>query len=53
MAAIGETYASCPTAIINAPMALVWSLLTDPARWGEFFDLRVTSVMPPGRAAAG
>jgi hypothetical protein len=24
-----------------------------PARWGEFFDLRVMSIVPPGRAAAG
>ena len=47
------THTSCPTAIVDAPIELVWSLLTNPAGWGEFFDLRVTAVIPPGPAAIG
>jgi Polyketide cyclase / dehydrase and lipid transport len=46
-------YASCPTAIVNAPAELVWALLMAPAGWGGVFDLRVASVDPPGPAVAG
>jgi uncharacterized protein YndB with AHSA1/START domain len=46
-------YSSCPTALVNAPVQLVWQLLTDPAEWGRFYDLRVTKVEPPGLAAEG
>ena len=47
------THTSCPTAIVTAPIECVWSLLTNPAGWGAFFDLRVTAVIPPGPAAVG
>ena len=46
-------YASCPTSIIAAPVEIVWSLLTRPVEWGEFFDVRVISVEPPGPAVVG
>jgi hypothetical protein len=46
-------YASCPTAVVDAPAEIVWRLLTDPARWGDFYDLRITSVEPPGPAVVG
>jgi hypothetical protein len=46
-------YASCPSALVNAPVEIVWRLLTDPAGWGKFYDLRVTKVEPPGPAAEG
>jgi hypothetical protein len=46
-------YASCPTAIINAPVEIVWSILTDPQGWSDFFDVRSVSVQPPGSAAVG
>src|SRR5262245_61130193 len=46
-------YASCPTAIINAPIDIVWRLLTEPAKWGDFYDVRIANVVPPGRAVAG
>jgi hypothetical protein len=46
-------YASCPSALVNAPIEIVWRLLTDPAGWGKFYDLRVTKVEPPGPAAEG
>ena len=29
------THASCPSAVVGAPIEIVWLLLTDPARWGE------------------
>ena len=47
------THTSCPTAVVNAPIDVVWSLLTNPAGWGAFFDLRVTAVIPPGSAVVG
>jgi hypothetical protein len=46
-------YASCPTSIVEAPVEIVWSLLTCPENWGDFYDLRVTSVEPRGPAAIG
>ena len=46
-------YSSCPTSIVNAPVEIVWGLLTHPERWGDFYDVRVTSVEPTGPAAVG
>jgi len=46
-------YASCPSALVNAPVEIVWRLLTDPGAWGRFYDLRVTRVEPPGLATEG
>jgi len=46
-------YASCPSALVEAPIEIVWRLLTDPAGWGSFYDLRVIKVEPPGPAAVG
>ncbi len=47
------TKTSCPTALVNAPIDVVWMLLTEPARWTEFFDIRVTRIDPSGPAAIG
>jgi hypothetical protein len=47
------TYTACPTAIIEAPVAVVWKLLADLAGWGSFYDVRVQSVEPPGPAVVG
>ena len=44
---------SCPTSIVNAPVDLVWALLTHPERWGDFWDVRVTAVDPAGPAVLG
>src|SRR5215469_5271563 len=46
-------YASCPTAVVNAPVDVVWRLLTEPAGWGDFYDVRITDVVPPGPAVVG
>lgn len=46
-------YESCPTAVVNAPVDVVWRLLTTPAGWGDFFDVRITRVDPEGPAVAG
>jgi hypothetical protein len=43
----------CPTDVVEAPVEVVWGLLTDPAGWGDFFDLRVRAVHPPGPAHVG
>jgi hypothetical protein len=47
------TYLSCPTAIVEAPIDVVWQLLTHIAGWGDFYDVRVTNVEPPGPAVVG
>lgn len=47
------TYTSCPTTIVNAPIEIVWILLTEPAAWGTFFDVRITDVQPTGSAVVG
>jgi hypothetical protein len=47
------TYESCPSTVVSAPIETVWLLLTDPARWGDFFDLRITRVEPAGLAVIG
>ena len=39
--------------MVSAPIEIVWSLLTDPARWGDFFDVRITRVEPAGSAVVG
>lgn len=46
-------YASCPTAVVNAPVGVVWALLMDPAGWGKVFDVRIDGVDPPGRTVQG
>ncbi|MHB8417138.1 MAG: SRPBCC family protein [Myxococcales bacterium] len=47
------SYASCPTAVVNAPVEVIWELLTEPIGWGTFYDIRVLSVDPPGKATVG
>jgi hypothetical protein len=44
---------SCPTALVNAPIDIVWKLLTEPAGWTEFFDIRTTRIDPPDPAVVG
>jgi hypothetical protein len=46
-------HAACPTEVVDAPVDVVWDLLTQPARWGDFYDVRILSVEPAGRAVVG
>ena len=46
-------YLACPTEIVEAPVGVVWQLLTNLSGWGSFFDVRVISVEPPGPVAKG
>jgi hypothetical protein len=46
-------YSSCPTSIVNAPVEIIWALLTRPEEWGDFYDVRVKSVQPAGPAVVG
>lgn len=46
-------FVSCPTALVDAPAQVVWRLLTEPAGWSDFFDMRVVRVEPPGTALVG
>lgn len=43
----------CPADQVQAPIELVWDLLTHPAKYGEFWDLTVERVEPDGPAAPG
>jgi hypothetical protein len=47
------TRTSCPTSIVNAPVETVWALLVRPEGWGDFYDIRIGSVQPPGPATVG
>lgn len=42
-----------PAATINAPVELVWGLLSDPVGYGTWADSRVDAVSPPGSAQPG
>jgi hypothetical protein len=46
-------YVSCPTSVVNAPVELVWQLLTSPEGWGDFYNVRITAVDPAGAAVVG
>jgi hypothetical protein len=46
-------YSYCPTSVVNAPVEIVWGLLTCPGEWGNFYDVRIKSVEPAGRAVVG
>jgi hypothetical protein len=48
-----SVHASCPTEVIAAPIEVVWDLVTHPEGWGRFYDIRILSVEPAGRAALG
>lgn len=43
----------CPTDVVNAPVELVWTLLTHPEGWGDFYDIRITAADPAGPAIVG
>ncbi len=47
------TYSSCPTAVVDAPVHIVWALLTEPTGWGDVFDVRITRAIPDGNAVVG
>ena len=44
---------ACPTDVVDAPIDVVWALLTEPTGWGGFFDIRNVHVDPPGPARVG
>ena len=44
---------NCPSTVVSAPVEIVWLPLTDPARWGDFFDVRISRVEPAGLAVIG
>jgi hypothetical protein len=46
-------YVSCPTEVVAAPIEVVWDLLSHPEGWGGFYDLRILSAEPAGRAVVG
>ena len=49
----GMAVSVCPADRVEAPVAVVWGLLMDPAGYGGFLDLTVERVEPAGPAVAG
>lgn len=43
----------CPIATVVSSAERVWSLLGDPAAYGEWWDATTDSVVPPGPARLG
>ena len=39
--------------VVEAPVGVVWKLLTNISGWGSIYNVRVISVEPPGPAAKG
>ncbi len=42
----------CPAAVVDAPVKVVWELLTNPNQYG-WMDGRVIRIDPEGKATAG
>ena len=43
----------CPAAVVQAPVELVWELLTEPARRDEWWGVRTERTVPEGDATPG
>ncbi len=43
----------CPSGVVNAPVAAVWSFLSEPRRFDLWWDAKVDRVEPEGPMAAG
>jgi hypothetical protein len=50
---MNAVHAICPTEVVEAPIEVVWDLLSHPEGWGGFYDFRILSVEPAGRAVVG
>jgi hypothetical protein len=46
-------FLACPTQVVEAPVDVVWNLVTNFERWGDFYDCRVITIEPLGPAAVG
>jgi hypothetical protein len=47
------TLSVCPVAVVAAPVEVVWDILEQPERYGEWIDGQITRVEPPGPAQVG
>ena len=43
----------CPMAVVKAPLERVWSLLSEPANYDLWWDVRTQLIVPEGHAQAG
>ena len=50
---MAATFTACPMAVVDAPVDVVWGLLTNFAGWGSFYNVRALSVEPAGPAVVG
>ncbi|HVC35029.1 MAG TPA: SRPBCC family protein [Chloroflexota bacterium] len=44
---------TCPIAQVAAPLETVWTLLSDPSRYGEWWSARTEGIEPGGAASVG
>ncbi len=47
------SFSTCPTATVNAPVEMVWSLLANPIRYDLWWEVRTRSIVPEGPAQPG
>ena len=43
----------CPSAVVEAPVESVWELLSEPALYQEWSDIRTDRIVPEGKASPG
>jgi hypothetical protein len=43
----------CPAAMVAAPIEMVWELVINPSRWGEWADVETVRIVPEGLASPG
>jgi ligand-binding SRPBCC domain-containing protein len=45
--------ATCPTAVIEAPIERVWNMLSQPSTYDQWWDAQTRTIAPEGAAHAG
>ncbi len=45
--------ATCPIAVIDAPIGRVWHLLSQPSTYDQWWNAQTVTIEPPGAAHAG
>ena len=47
------SFTICPMAVVAAPVASVWELLSEPRLYDEWWDARTERITPEGKATPG
>jgi hypothetical protein len=46
-------FSACPIAVVQAPVERLWSLLSEPANYDQWWEVRTLSITPVGSAQPG